>query len=165
MGIMFFKGWNSIFFYVFYFLFGVGIGVQELSNSHFNVEYFDYLEWQTGERMEAIQGIVPGWILTGLNYLKDLAIPFMIAWVGYESSSVGDLVKTMQAKPNYMNTCLWLLAFLLFGYAISNLLKSIILKTMYNVEGETKARMYKELEEIRAARHEENNEMAQESSI
>ncbi|MEE0980693.1 MAG: MFS transporter, partial [Acutalibacteraceae bacterium] len=28
MGIMFFSGWNSIFFYVFYFLFGVGIGVQ-----------------------------------------------------------------------------------------------------------------------------------------
>ena len=159
MGLMFFKGWNSIFFYVFYFLFGVGIGVQELSNSHFNVEYYDYLEWQTGERMEAIQGIVPGWILTALNYLKDLAIPFMIAWVGYESSAVGDLVKTMQAKPTYMRTCLWLLAFLLFGYALSNLFKSIILKTMYNVEGETKAQMYKELEEMRAARHSENEKI------
>lgn len=164
MGLLFFKGWNSIFFYVFYFLFGVGIGVQELSNSHFNVEYFDYLEWQTGERMEAIQGIVPGWIQTGLNYLKELAIPFMIAWVGYESSAVGDLVKTMQAKPTYMKTCLWLLAFLLFGYALSNLLKSIILKTMYNVEGETKVQMYKELEQMRAARHQENEELVQESS-
>ncbi len=156
LGLMFFSGWNSIFFYVFYFLFGVGIGVQELSNSHFNVEYYDYLEWQTGERMEAIQGIVPGWISTGLSYLKELAIPFLIAWVGYESSAVGDLVKTMQAKPDYLKTCLWLLAFLLFGYALSNFLKSIILKTLYNVEGETKEQMYKELEEIRAARHEEN---------
>ena len=156
MGIMFFKGWNSIFFYVFYFLFGIGIGVQELSNSHFNVEYFDYLEWQTGERMEAIQGIVPGWVTTGLNYLKDLAIPFLIAWVGYESSQVGDLVKTMQAKPDYMKTCLWLLAFLLFGYALSNLLKAIIIKFIYNIEGETKEKMYKELDEMRAARREEN---------
>lgn len=156
MGLMFFKGWNSVFFYVFYFIFGIGIGVQELSNSHFNVEYFDYLEWQTGERMEAIQGIVPGWITMGLNYLKELAIPFLIAWVGYESSQVGDLVKTMQAKPDYMKTCLWLLAFLLFGYAMANLLKALILKFMYNVEGETKAQMYKELEEMRAARHEEN---------
>ncbi len=156
MGLMFFSGWNSVFFYVFYFLFGLGIGIQELSNSHFNVEYYDYLEWQTGDRMEAIQGIVPGWLTTFLNYLKELLIPFMIAWVGYESSAEGDLVKTMQARPDYMKTCLWLLAFLVFGYALSNLLKSIILKTLYNVEGETKAQMYRELEAQRAARHEEN---------
>ena len=156
MGLMFFSGWNSVFFYVFYFLFGLGIGIQELSNSHFNVEYYDYLEWQTGDRMEAIQGIVPGWLTTFLNYLKELMIPFMIAWVGYESSAEGDLVKTMQARPDYMKTCLWLLAFLVFGYALSNLLKSIILKTLYNVEGETKAQMYRELEAQRAARHEEN---------
>ena len=72
---------------------------------------------------------------------------------------VGDLVKTMQAKPDYMKTCLWLLAFLLVGYALSNLLKSIILKTMYNVEGETKRQMYKELEEMRIKRHSENEEI------
>lgn len=160
MGIMFFSGWNSIFFYAFYFLFGVGIGVQELSNSHFTVEYYDYLEWQTGERIEAIQGIVPGWILTGLNYAKEILIPFMIAWVGYESSAEGDLVLTMQAKPDYMETCLWLLAFLVFGYAISNLLKSIILKTLYDVEGERKEQMYRELEAMRAARHAENEAVA-----
>ena len=160
MGLMFFSGWNSIFFYAFYFLFGVGIGVQELSNSHFNVEYYDYLEWQTGDRMEAIQGIVPGWINTGLNYLKELAIPFLIAWVGYQSSAEGDLVKTMQAQPTYLRTCLWLLAFLLFGYALSNLLKALILKTLYNVEGETKAKMYEELEQMRAERHIENENIA-----
>ena len=160
LGLMFFSGWNSIFFYVFYFLFGVGIGIQELSNSHFNVEYFDYLEWQTGDRMEAIQGVVPGWIQTGLNYLKELMIPFMIAWVGYQSSAEGDLVKTMQAQPTYMKTCLWLLAFLLFGYTLSNVLKAIILKTLYNVEGENKAQMYRDLEEMRKARHEENKALA-----
>ena len=160
MGLMFFSGWNSIFFYAFYFLFGVGIGIQELSTSHFNVEYFDYLEWQTGDRMEAIQGIVPGWIQTGLNYLKELAIPFIIAWVGYQSSAEGDLVKTMQAQPGYMKTCLWLLAFLLFGYALSSLIRSIVLKTLYNVEGETKAQMYRELEEMRAARRAENQALA-----
>ena len=156
MGLMFFSGWNSIFFYVFYFLFGVGIGIQELSNSHFNVEYYDYLEWLTGDRMEAIQGIVPGWIQSALSYLKELMIPFMIAWVGYKSSAEGDLVATMQAEPTYMNTCLWLLAFILFGYAISNTLKAIILKTMYDVEGEKKEQMYRELEVMRAERHKEN---------
>ena len=156
MGIIFFEGWNSIFFYVFYFIFGVGIGIQELSTSHFNVEYFDYLEWQTGERMEAIQGIIPGWINTGLNYLKNLFIPFLIAWVGYQSSTEGDLLKTMRAQPNYLNTCLWLLGFLLFGYALSCVIRAIVIKTLYNVEGETKAQMYKELEEMRKQRHSEN---------
>ncbi len=155
-GIMFFSGWNSIFFYLFYFIFGIGIGIQELSNSHFNVEFFDYLEWETGERMEAIQGIVPGWISTGLNYLRELAIPFMIAWVGYQSSAEGDLVATMQAQPTYLNTCLWILAFLVFGYALSNVLKSIILKTSYDIEGEKKEQMYRELEKMREERHKEN---------
>ena len=160
MGIMFFSGWNSIFFYVFYFLFGVGIGVQELSKSHFDVEYFDYLEWQTGDRIEAIQGVIPGWINTAINYARELIIPFMIAWVGYESSSEGNLVATMQAKPDYLNTCLWILGFLLFGYTLSNVLKAIILKTLYDVEGEKKEQMYRELEQIRAKRHEENKAIA-----
>ena len=155
-GLMFFSGWNSIFFYFFYFVFGVGIGIQELSTSHFNVEYFDYLEWKTGDRMEAVQGIIPGWIQTFLNYIKELAIPFVIAWVGYESSAEGDLVKTMQAKPDYMSTCLWLLAFVLFGYALSRVISALVLKFFYDIEGEKKEQMYRELEEMRKARHEEN---------
>ena len=156
MGLMFFSGWNSIFFYFFYFVFGIGFGIQELANSHFNVEYYDYLEWQTGDRMEAVQGIVPGWIQSALTYIKELMIPFMIAWVGYQSSAEGDLVATMQAQPTYMKTCLWLLAFLLFGYAISNTLKAIILKFSYDIEGEKKEQMYRELAEMRELRHIEN---------
>lgn len=159
MGLMFFSGWNSIFFYFFYFVFGIGIGIQELANSHFNVEYYDYLEWQTGDRMEAVQGIVPGWIQSALTYIKELMIPFMIAWVGYQSSAEGDLVATMQAQPTYMKTCLWLLAFLLFGYAISNTLKAIILKFSYDIEGEKKEQMYRELAEMRELRHIENEEI------
>ena len=160
MGIRFFEGWNSIFFYVFYFVFGIGIGIQELSKSHFDVEFYDYLEWETGERMEAIQGIVPGWINSACNYLKDLAIPFMIAWAGYMSSAEGDLVKTMQAQPTYLDTCLKILGFLLFGYTLANVLKAIILKLFYDVEGEKKEQMYRELDIIRAKRHEENEALA-----
>ena len=161
MGLMFFSGWNSIFFYFFYFVFGIGIGIQELANSHFNVEYYDYLEWQTGDRMEAVQGIVPGWIQSALTYIKELMIPFMIAWVGYQSSAEGDLVATMQAQPTYMKTCLWLLAFLLFGYVISNTLKAIILKFSYDIEGEKKEQMYRELAEMRELRHIENEEISE----
>ena len=68
----------------------------------------------------------------------------------------GDLVKTMQAQPDYLNVCLWILAFLLFGYTTANVLKALILKFFYDVEGEKKEQMYRELEEIRAKRHEEN---------
>ena len=156
MGIRFFEGWNSIFFYLFYFIFGIGIGIQELSKSHFDVEFYDYLEWETGERMEAIQGIVPGWVNSACVYLRDLAVPFMIAWAGYMSSAEGDLVKTMQAQPTYLDTCLKILGFLLFGYTLANVLKAIILKTSYDIEGEKKEQMYRELDEIRARRHDEN---------
>lgn len=156
MGVRFFEGWNSIFFYAFYFIFGIGIGIQELSNSHFNVEFLDYLEWKCGERMEAVQGIVPGWINSACVYLRDLAVPFMLAWAGYMSSAEGDLVVTMQGQPTYLDTCLKILAFLIFGYTLANVLKAIILKTSYGIEGEAKEQMYRELEVIRAARHKEN---------
>ena len=156
MGIRFFEGWNSIFFYVFYFIFGIGIGIQELSKSHFDVEFYDYLEWQTGERIEAIQGIVPGWVNSACIYLRDLAVPYMIAWAGYLSSAEGDLVKTMQVQPTYLDTCLKILGFLLFGYTLANVLKAIILKTSYDIEGEKKEQMYRELAEMREKRHEEN---------
>ncbi len=148
-------------FYIFYFLFGVGVGLQELSNSHFTVEFNDYLEWQTGERLEAVHGTVPGWINNVLNYLKELLIPYMLVWIGYESSNVDNLLETMKAKDTYWDTCLWLLCFLVFGYALANLFKAIILKFLYDVEGENKKKMYKELEEMRTKRHEENQKIAQ----
>ncbi len=156
MGIRFFEGWNSIFFYVFYFIFGIGIGIQELSKSHFDVEFFDYLEWETGERMEAIQGVVPGWVNSACVYLRDLAIPYMIAWAGYMSSVEGDLVVTMQAQPTYLDTCLKILGFLLFGYTLANVLKAIIIKTSYDIEGEKKEQMYRDLKKMREERRKEN---------
>ena len=146
----------GILFYIFYFLFGIGVGLQELSNTHFTVEFNDYLEWQTGERLEAIHGTIPGWINNVLNYLKELLIPYMLVWIGYESSNIDNLLETMKAKDTYWDTCLWLLAFLVFGYAIANLLKAIVLKFLYDVEGEKKQKMYAELETMRALRHEEN---------
>lgn len=156
LGLVFFSGWNSVFFYAFYFLFGLGIGIQELSTSHFNVEYFDYLEWQTGKRMEAVQGIIPDWITKIFTYFKELLIPFLIAWVGYKSSVEGDLVATMQKEPTYMKTCLWLLAFLVFSYAIATALKAIFLHFFYDVEGERKQQMYEDLVKIRERVHNEN---------
>lgn len=189
MGLYFWKGWIAAFFYVFYFFFGVGVGFQELSTSHFNVEYYDYLEWQTGERLEAVQGIIPGWINSGFTYIKDMLIPFVLVWIAYPTSDKAGLDSLIQKKiaegafesadslelidiiklrieagltteSGYLNTCLWLLALLVFTYALSNLLKAIILKFFYNVEGETKQKMYEELDEMRKKRHEENEGVA-----
>ena len=165
-GINFWEGGTAIFFYIFYFLFGVGVGFQELSMSHYTVEYMDYLEWQTGERMEAVQGIVPGWINSALTYVKDLLIPYILVWIAYPTNddSTRELVDVIQeriasgvlSREAYLNTCLWLLAFLLFGYALTNLLRALVLKFFYDIEGEKKEQMYRELEEIRQKRHEEN---------
>ncbi len=102
--------------------------------------FLDYLEWQTGDRIKAIQGIIPGWVNSFCNYLKDLAIPFMVAWAGVLSSTEGDLVVTMQAQPDYLDICLKIFAFLLFGYTLANVLKALILKFFYNIEGEKKIR-------------------------
>lgn len=166
MGINFWEGGTAIFFYIFYFLFGVGVGFQELSTSHFTVEYYDYLEWQTGERLEAVQGIIPGWINSGLTYAKDILIPYLLVWVAYPTSDdktldLVDVIKNRIAsgelmQSSFLTTCMWLLAFLVFGYALTNLLRAIILKFFYNVEGDVKTKMYEELEEIRKARHQEN---------
>jgi len=165
-GIYFWEGWTAIFFYIFYFLFGIGVGFQELSNSHFTVEYYDYLEWQTGERVEAVQGIIPGWINSAFSYAKELLIPFILVWIAYPTSDSTkyELVDVIQQrisngilqKEEYLTTCIWLLALLVFTYALSNVLKAVILKFFYNVEGETKKQMYRDLEKIRAERHAEN---------
>ena len=114
-----------------------------------------------GDGIGDLQGIIPGWINSGFNYLKELAIPYMVAWAGYESSKVGNLVETMQARPTYLDTCLKLLAFLLFGYTIANIIRAVVLKFAYNVEGDKKQQMYRELEAIRAERHEENESIRQ----
>ena len=170
MGLYFWKSWYAAFFYVFYFIFGVGVGLQELSNSHFTVEYYDYLEWQTGERLEAVQGIIPGWINSGFTYIKDMLIPFILAWIAYPTNddSTRELIDVIQdrlgagtlTQEAFLNTCMWLLALLVFGYALSNVLKALIIKFLYNVEGENKEKMYAELEVMRKERHEKNEETA-----
>lgn len=157
------KEFGTVFF-VFYFFFGIGVGFQELSTSHLTVEFNDYLEWETGERLEAIHGVVPSWITNVLNYIKSAFIPYMIAWIGYKVSDTGDLVETMKATPGYWRTCLWLLAFLVFGYALSNFFKAVILKFGYDIEGEKKVQMYAQLEDMRKSRHEENIKLENEDS-
>ena len=169
MGLYFWESWYAAFFYAFYFVFGIGVGLQELSTSHFSVEYFDYLEWQTGERLEAVQGIIPGWINSGITYCKDLLIPFIIAWIAYPTNddSTRELIDVIQERIGagtltqeaFLNTCMWLLGLLVFGYALSNVFKALIIKFFYNVEGDTKVKMYKELEEMRAKRHLDNKGM------
>ena len=44
----------------------------------------------------------------------------------------------------------------MFGYALANLLKAVILKFMYDIEGEKKQKMYEELAVMREERREEN---------
>lgn len=151
-------------FYLAYFLFGTTIGLQELSNTYFNVEYQDYLEWQTGERLEAIQGLVPGWITSFINYVKGLAIPVVVALWAYPTGSTeeSELTNIAQAAGvvSYNRLSLSLLALMFFGYAISNLVKALLLFFVYDIEGDKKTQMYAELTEMRKQRHIENEQIA-----
>lgn len=168
LGLYFWQNWWAVFFYAFYFIFGIGVGLQELSNSHFVVEYYDYLEWQVGERIESVQGIIPGWINSAITYAKDMLIPFVIAWIAYPTNddSKVELIDVIQkrlatgelTKEQYLSTCIWLVALLVFTYALCNVFKALIIKFFYSVEGEEKEKMYRELAEIRAKVHEENEE-------
>ncbi len=166
MGLYFWQNWYAAFFYIFYFIFGIGVGLQELSNSHFTVEYYDYLEWQVGERIESVQGIIPGWINSAFTYAKDMAIPFIIAWIAYPTNddSKVELIDVIQrrlqtgelTKEQYLTTCLWLVGLLVFTYALCNVFKALIIKFFYSVEGEEKEKMYRELAVIREKVHEQN---------
>ena len=150
-------------YYIGYFIFGTSLGFMELSGNQFAVEFNDYLEWQTGERLEAVQGVIPGWINSALGYVKNMLIPFMLVWIGYETSQTDNLLETMKASPKYDSACLWLLAFALFGYALSCLLKMLILQFMYDVDGEKKKQMYIDLGKMREQRHKENLSAANEA--
>ena len=59
-----------------------------------------------------------------------------------------------------MNTCLRILGFRVLGYALCNLRRAIILKTMYNIEGEVKEQMYVDLKRMREERHIENQSIS-----
>ncbi len=149
---VFFTHEFGVLFYICYFLFGISFGIGELSKSHMDTEFMDFLEWKTGERLEAVQGVIPGWVTQALNYGKNLMIPFMLAWVGYETNKgVGDmsLMEYMKTLPTYDSTCLWVLAFAIFGVSISNFLRFILLTFGYDIDGEKKKQMYLELSESR----------------
>ena len=74
----------------------------------------------------------------------------------YQNLSISAYCFHVQAQPTYLRTCLWLLAFLVFGYALATMLKSIVLKFFYDIEREKKEQMYRELAVMREERHKEN---------
>ncbi len=158
---VFFTHEFGILFYIAYFLFGLSFGIAELSTGHLDAEFNDFLEWQTGERLEAVQGVIPNWIKTGLTYVRDIMVPYMIAWVGYQtiaSDEYDSLMEYMKTLETYDSTCLWILAFALFGVSLSYLFRTVILTFMYDVDGDRKKKMYEELSVMRAKKSVESVE-------
>ncbi len=155
--VYFTRNFSSILFFICYFFFGISFGLADMAKGHLDVEFNDFLEWKTGERVEAVQGVIPGWIGSGLSYGRSILIPFMLVWIGYETNTGSiNLMEYMKAQPNYESTCLWLLAFALFGTALQYLLRAILLTFFYDIKGKNKIRMYEELSVLRAKRHQEN---------
>lgn len=151
----YFTGFGSG-YYITYFLFGLNFGFAELATNNWTVEFNDYLEWKTGKRQEAIQGIIPEWINQGLGLLKSgVIIPLVILpLIGYKTGSGDSYLEFMKAQPGYEDTCNWLLAFALFGISITRLLNSFIITFLYKMPKNDEKLMIEELEVIRKNRME-----------
>lgn len=146
-------------YYITYFLFGMNFGLAELSESHWLVEINDFLEWKTGERQEAIQGVIPGWITSGLCWIRSgVLIPLVILpLIGYNTALEGDsLLEYMKAQPNYDSTCVWLLAFALFGISLMRLITALSIILLYRMPPDEQKKMYEELNVIRQKINMEN---------
>lgn len=156
---VFFTGFG-VGYYITYFLFGISFGLSELSENHWLVEINDYLEWKTGERQEAIQGVIPGWITSGLGWLKSgVLIPMvMLPLIGYATNAPGNnsYMEYMQQQPTYSSTCNWLLAFALFGVSLSRLATTLVITFMYRLNDDDRKQMFDELSVMRRKRAAEN---------
>jgi len=146
----------GIWFYITYFMFGFYFGFENLCFSHINAEVNDYIEWKTGERLEAVSSLVPNYANSLLHLGRSLIIPYLMMWVGYVAATEGsDLLESNRANPNYEQTARWLLIFATIGIGIGAAIGSILF-FFYGINKKTREQMYKDLDEIRKKRCEDN---------
>ncbi|NLT18614.1 MAG: hypothetical protein GXY10_04320 [Clostridiales bacterium] len=146
----------GIWFYLTYFMFGFYFGFENLCFSHITAEVNDYIEWKTGERLEAVSALVPNYANSLLHLGRTLIIPYLLMWVGYVAASEGsDLLESNRANPNYEQTARWLLIFATVGIGIGAAIGSILF-FFYGINKKTREQMYKDLDEIRKKRCQNN---------
>lgn len=149
-----------ILFYIFYFLFGFYFGFETIGYEHLKMECYDYLEWKMNERVEAVAGVVPSWIQSGLSAIKSSLIPVILLVLGFQNAVVDREKNTIltvaeniarAGADSYNKTCRLVLVIATVVTATAAVIASFVL-TFYGLDKSKKETMYKELKLMREER-------------
>ena len=117
-------------------------GVKSISGNEIGNECNDYIEWKYGQRNEATLAVA-GTIITKIPArLNGIIQPQFKRWIGYDQTAYA------QAKEQTFRAQKWLFAFATIITAFT-VLGSMIPMFWYNIDKDTRDRMYRELNERR----------------
>ncbi|MCQ2461857.1 MAG: MFS transporter [Clostridia bacterium] len=122
-------------------------GVTNISNDEIRNECNDYIEWKTGTRNEAMLSVASTIICKIPSRLNSILNPLIKKWIGYDQTAYPQL------RPQPPKAQKWIFAMsTLFPAVLSAL--SILPMFGYRIDKDTRDRMYRELNERRAAKAE-----------
>lgn len=132
-------------FYVFYFMFGMTFGFFNVLPGLIQADVNDYLEWKTGQRIEAASSVFADYIKNGIrSVVTQVVFPYMLVWAGYQAASeVGQSVYDANLA-NQERTARILLFYMAVITGAGYFLGSIAY-WFYDLSGEKKQRMLDEL--------------------
>ncbi len=115
-------------------------GIKKVIPEEMRNEAIDYGEWKNGYRTEGMTGVAKGLVTKLVNTFKGSIQPLIFGWFGYEQGAgVGNQSERAQYALFWMCTLLPVVTGVL----------SIIPKLFYDLSGEKRDRMYRELYERR----------------
>ncbi|MBR4766031.1 MAG: MFS transporter [Clostridia bacterium] len=117
-------------------------GVKSISGNEISNECNDYIEWKYGQRNEATLSVASTIICKIPARLNGIIQPQFKRWIGYDQTAYA------QAKPQTFRAQKWLFAFATIITSFT-VLGSMIPMFWYNIDKETRDRMYRELNERR----------------
>ncbi len=118
-------------------------GIKKVIPEEMRNEAIDYGEWKNGYRTEGITGVAKGLVTKLVNTFKGAIQPLIFGWFGYkQGAGVGNQTERAQYALFWMCTLLPVVTGIL----------SIVPKLFYDLSGEKRDKMYRELYERRQLR-------------
>ncbi|MBO4893683.1 MAG: MFS transporter [Clostridia bacterium] len=126
-------------------------GVKSISGDEINNECNDYIEWKYGQRNEATLSVASTIITKIPSRLNAIIQPQFKRWIGYDQTAYAE------KRDQSFNAQKWLFAFATIITSFT-VLFSIVPMFWYNINKESRDRMYRELNERRVKIAEKINE-------
>lgn len=127
-------------------------GVKSISGNEIDNECNDYIEWVYGQRNEATLSVASTIICKIPSRLNGILQPQFKKWIGYDQTAYAE------AREQSFRAQKWLFAFATIITAFT-VLGSMVPMFWYNIDKDTRDRMYQELNERRVKIAEKINEM------